>query len=69
MVTGGRVKIGYQAVLRLLRCQCTVYTTTRFPKDAAARYSREEDFASWRDRLHILGEGEGEDEGEGEGEG
>jgi NAD(P)-dependent dehydrogenase (short-subunit alcohol dehydrogenase family) len=29
--------------------------TTRFPRDAAARYSQEPDFTTWRDRLEIFG--------------
>jgi NAD(P)-dependent dehydrogenase (short-subunit alcohol dehydrogenase family) len=29
--------------------------TTRFPRDAALRYSKEEDFDSWKNRLHIYG--------------
>ena len=32
-----------------------VVATTRFPHDAALRYSREPDFAEWRDRLHVHG--------------
>ena len=55
LVTGGRIKIGYQIVLKLLRCGAEVYTTTRFPVDAAERYAREKDFQAWRDRLHVIG--------------
>jgi len=55
MVTGGRVKIGYQAVLKLLRCGATVYTTTRFPMDACQRYAKEVDFSEWDSRLHVMG--------------
>jgi NAD(P)-dependent dehydrogenase (short-subunit alcohol dehydrogenase family) len=29
--------------------------TTRFPRDSAARYAREPDFAEWSDRLEIHG--------------
>ena len=47
LVTGGRVKIGYQAALKLLRCGAHVIVTTRFPRDAASRYSREADFGEW----------------------
>jgi NAD(P)-dependent dehydrogenase (short-subunit alcohol dehydrogenase family) len=32
-----------------------VIATTRFPHDAALRYSREADFPAWRDRLHVHG--------------
>jgi NAD(P)-dependent dehydrogenase (short-subunit alcohol dehydrogenase family) len=55
VITGARVKIGYQAVLMMLRAGATVVATTRFPVDAALRYSREEDHADWGDRLHIHG--------------
>src|SRR5262249_20466359 len=55
LLTGGRVKIGYQAGLKLLRSGAHLIVTTRFPRDAAARYSREPDFDAWRDRLRIFG--------------
>jgi NAD(P)-dependent dehydrogenase (short-subunit alcohol dehydrogenase family) len=37
LLTGGRVKIGYRAALKLLRCGATVIVTTRFPADATRR--------------------------------
>jgi NAD(P)-dependent dehydrogenase (short-subunit alcohol dehydrogenase family) len=55
LVTGARVKIGYQAALMLLRAGARVIATTRFPRDAAARYAREPDFAAFADRLHVYG--------------
>jgi NAD(P)-dependent dehydrogenase (short-subunit alcohol dehydrogenase family) len=55
LITGSRVKIGYQAAIMLLRAGAHVIVTTRFPRDAAARYAREDDFASWGDRLDIHG--------------
>src|SRR5918996_3581117 len=55
LVTGGRVKIGYQAVLKLLRCGAHVIVTTRFPRDSAQRFAREEDFEQWSDRLEVFG--------------
>ena len=55
LVTGARVKIGYQAAILLLRAGCTVVACTRFPHDAAARYAREPDFEAWRDRLLVHG--------------
>ncbi len=55
LVTGARVKIGYQAALMLLRAGCAVVACTRFPRDAASRYAREPDFAAWKDRLSIQG--------------
>src|SRR5262249_43516905 len=55
LVTGARVKIGYQAAIMLLRAGARVIATTRFPRDAAQRYAREPDFADWRDRLAVYG--------------
>lgn len=55
LVTGGRIKIGYQSAIKLLRAGAHVIVTTRFPRDAAARYAKEADFFRWRDRLEIHG--------------
>jgi NAD(P)-dependent dehydrogenase (short-subunit alcohol dehydrogenase family) len=55
LVTGARIKIGYQASLMLLRAGCEVHATTRFPNDAARRYAREPDFDAFRARLHVYG--------------
>jgi NAD(P)-dependent dehydrogenase (short-subunit alcohol dehydrogenase family) len=55
LLTGGRVKIGYQAGIKLLRCGADLIVTTRFPRDAAARYANEDDFADWGHRLEIHG--------------
>ena len=55
LLTGGRVKIGYQAGIKLLRCGAQLIVTTRFPNDSAARYAREPDFTDWKDRLEIFG--------------
>ncbi|MCU0683879.1 MAG: SDR family NAD(P)-dependent oxidoreductase [Polyangiaceae bacterium] len=55
LITGARLKIGYQASLMLLRAGARVVATTRFPHDAARRYAAEADFASFADRLQIYG--------------
>lgn len=55
LVTGARVKIGFQASLKLLRAGAHVVVTTRFPVDAAARYAKEADFPAFRARLQIFG--------------
>lgn len=55
LLTGGRVKIGYQAGIKLLRCGASLIVVTRFPRDAAARYAAEPDFAEWGDRLEVFG--------------
>ena len=55
LVTGARVKIGFQASLKLLRAGAQVIALTRFPVDAAARYAQETDYAQWNGRLQIHG--------------
>ena len=55
LLTGGRVKIGYQAGIKLLRCGARLIVTTRFPRDAAARYAAEPNFADWGHRLEVFG--------------
>jgi len=55
LLTGGRVKIGYQAGIKLLRAGATLIVTTRFPRDSALRYAAEPDFEEWADRLEIYG--------------
>jgi NAD(P)-dependent dehydrogenase (short-subunit alcohol dehydrogenase family) len=55
LLTGGRVKIGYQAGLKLLRAGAELIVTTRFPRDSAARYAQEPDFAQWGHRLEVFG--------------
>jgi NAD(P)-dependent dehydrogenase (short-subunit alcohol dehydrogenase family) len=55
LLTGGRVKIGYQAGIKLLRSGAQLIVTTRFPRDSAARYAREPDFSDWGHRLQIFG--------------
>jgi NAD(P)-dependent dehydrogenase (short-subunit alcohol dehydrogenase family) len=55
LLTGGRVKIGYQTGLKLLRSGAHLIVTTRFPRDSAMRYAQEPDFAQWGQRLEIFG--------------
>jgi NAD(P)-dependent dehydrogenase (short-subunit alcohol dehydrogenase family) len=55
LITGARLKIGYQAALMLLRAGASVIVTTRFPQDSAMRYIREPDFKDWARRLSIHG--------------
>ena len=55
LITGSRLKIGYQATLLLLRAGATVIATTRFPVDSAMRFSKEPEFKEWGHRLHIYG--------------
>ncbi|MEZ4332623.1 MAG: SDR family NAD(P)-dependent oxidoreductase [Myxococcota bacterium] len=53
LVTGARVKIGFETALMLLRAGARVIATTRFAVDAAERFGRELDFEQWRARLRI----------------
>ena len=55
LVTGARVKIGYQAAVLLLRAGAEVIVATRFPRDAARRYGGEPDATDWMHRLHVYG--------------
>jgi NAD(P)-dependent dehydrogenase (short-subunit alcohol dehydrogenase family) len=55
LITGARLKIGYQASLMMLRAGARVIATTRFPQDAAVRYSREKDFGMWKENLSVHG--------------
>ncbi|MEV4319619.1 SDR family NAD(P)-dependent oxidoreductase [Actinocrispum sp. NPDC049592] len=53
LITGGRVKIGFQVARMLLRDGAEVIVTTRFPVDAARRFAAEPDVPL--DRLRIVG--------------
>ncbi len=55
LITGSRLKIGYQATIMLLQSGATVIATTRFPVDSAMRFMKEKDYHEWKDRLHIYG--------------
>ena len=55
IVTGGRVKIGFQIALRLLRCGSRVIVTSRFPVDTAKRFSQQPDYAVWQSNLFCVG--------------
>ncbi|MCK5542873.1 MAG: SDR family NAD(P)-dependent oxidoreductase [Desulfobacterales bacterium] len=55
LITGSRLKIGYQSTLMMLKAGARVIATTRFPKDSALRFSGEPDFSDWDHRLQIYG--------------
>ena len=55
LITGGRIKIGFETALHCLRNGASVYVTTRFPQDALQRYKNEPDFQTWGSRLFIYG--------------
>lgn len=54
-VTCGRIKIGFHTAVKLLRDGASVIVTTRFPRDAARRYTALLDFPAWADRLYVHG--------------
>lgn len=53
IVTGGRVKIGFETAIRLLRNGCTVVITSRFIDDCLERYKTDPGFSGFSDRLFI----------------
>ncbi len=55
LVTGARVKIGYQAAIKCLRAGAETVVVTRFPRDAARRFATEADAGDWLSRLHVYG--------------
>ena len=44
LVSGARIKIGFEIAIKLLRDGATVIATTRFWNDAFFRYQKEPDF-------------------------
>lgn len=54
VVTGGRLKIGFETAKKLLQGGCNVIISTRFANDALERYKAEPDFEDWKDRLYIV---------------
>ncbi|MER7836912.1 SDR family oxidoreductase [Streptomyces sp. NPDC096040] len=54
LLTGGRVKIGFQLALMMLRDGAEVLVTSRFPHDTVRRFEAVPGSAKWRDRLAVL---------------
>ena len=55
VVTGGRVKIGFETALKLLRGGATVVVTSRFPRDAVRRFAAARGAATWLSKLQVCG--------------
>jgi len=55
VVTGARLKIGFQTAVLLLQRGCRVLCTSRFPRDAAQRFAALPDFETFKDRVHVYG--------------
>ncbi|MET8328857.1 SDR family oxidoreductase [Streptomyces sp. NPDC005181] len=53
LLTGGRVKIGFQLALMMLRDGAELVVTTRFPHDALRRFRAFEDSPKWLGRLTV----------------
>jgi len=54
LLTGGRAKIGMYIALALLRDGAQLTITTRFPRDAARRFTSIQDSEDWLHRLRIV---------------
>ncbi|RDI34868.1 SDR family NAD(P)-dependent oxidoreductase [Lentzea flaviverrucosa] len=55
LLTGGRVKIGFQVALMLLRDGAELLVTTRFPQDARRRFEEAPGSAEWLHRVTVVG--------------
>ncbi|KOV13097.1 short-chain dehydrogenase [Streptomyces sp. XY431] len=55
LLTGGRVKIGFQLALMMLRDGAELLVTSRFPHDTVRRFRAAEGSAAWWDRLTVIG--------------
>ncbi|MCZ7456842.1 SDR family oxidoreductase [Streptomyces sp. WMMC940] len=54
LLTGGRVKIGFQLALMMLRDGAQVLVTSRFPHDAVRRFHAVPGSGEWIDRLTVV---------------
>ncbi|WP_371496057.1 SDR family NAD(P)-dependent oxidoreductase [Kitasatospora sp. NBC_00374] len=55
LVTGGRVKIGFQLALMMLRDGAELIVTSRFPHDTVRRFRATLGSERWLDRLTVVG--------------
>ena len=55
LLTGGRVKIGFQLALMMLRDGADLTVTSRFPGDTLRRFRAEPGSDAWWDRLRVVG--------------
>ncbi|MGW0845674.1 SDR family NAD(P)-dependent oxidoreductase [Streptomyces sp. NPDC002787] len=54
LLTGGRVKIGFQLALMMLRDGVELLVTSRFPHDTVRRFRAEPGSEKWLDRLTVV---------------
>lgn len=55
LVSGGRIKIGFETAHLLLEMGADVTVTSRFPNDTLKRFQKLENFNQYQPRLHIIG--------------
>nr|WP_042376466.1 SDR family NAD(P)-dependent oxidoreductase [Streptacidiphilus melanogenes] len=55
LLTGGRVKIGFQLALMMLRDGAELIVTSRFPHDTVRRFQAVPGSEEWLDRLTVVG--------------
>ncbi|MFD9127321.1 SDR family oxidoreductase [Kitasatospora sp. NPDC059571] len=55
LLTGGRVKIGFQLALMMLRDGAELTVTSRFPADTVRRFRAAPGSEAWWDRLRVVG--------------
>jgi NAD(P)-dependent dehydrogenase (short-subunit alcohol dehydrogenase family) len=55
LLTGGRVKIGFQLALMMLRDGAELLVTSRFPHDTLRRFQAAPGSARWLERLSVVG--------------
>ncbi|MGW1179290.1 SDR family oxidoreductase [Kitasatospora sp. NPDC002543] len=55
LLTGGRVKIGFQLALMMLRDGAELIVTSRFPQDTVRRFRAAEGSGQWWERLSVVG--------------
>ncbi|MGW4894605.1 SDR family NAD(P)-dependent oxidoreductase [Kitasatospora sp. NPDC004240] len=55
LLTGGRVKIGFQLALMMLRDGAELIVTSRFPHDTVRRFRAEPGSGTWWPRLTVVG--------------
>ncbi|GAA1258102.1 SDR family NAD(P)-dependent oxidoreductase [Kitasatospora nipponensis] len=55
LLTGGRVKIGFQLALMMLRDGAELIVTSRFPHDTLRRFAAEPGSERWLERLSVVG--------------
>ncbi|CAL9561412.1 hypothetical protein SUDANB106_04661 [Streptomyces sp. enrichment culture] len=55
LLTGGRIKIGFQLALMMLRDGAELMVTSRFPADALRRFEAAPGSGQWLERLTVVG--------------